>query len=469
MIYLGIPKAIATPIGFSAPDYGAFEQRATSFESVAAFRNREYELSGVDQPERIFAARVSASLFTTLRVAPALGRGFTRDEDEGRQPVAVLSDLLWRRKFGADPGIIGRPIVLDRMAYTVVGVMDADFTFPNRGTALNNVPAQVFIPIAFTDRERRAFGSMYNNSVVARLKPGVTPQQGDAEVREIVRAAATENYPAGLRGLAQQLSASLTPLRDETVGRVRTLLYVAFAAVVVVLLIACADLANLMLTRAITRQREMAVRSALGAGRGPLIRLSLVESALLAILGSLLGLVVMRWVVAALVRLAPETLPRLNEVGFDPACPCVHGRSLYRNSCSLRVAAGPRGVTLRFVGHAQGSRPLRRRGAPAATDLQRAGRRAVRPGRDSAYRRWPSCAKFLEADERGPRISRRRRPHTCHKSSSDRVSTGLKHSLVLYATVDQPRTAARRVGGRGFHRSAAGHSGAAKLYVRNRD
>ncbi len=128
--------------------------------------------------------------------------------------------------------------------------MGADFTFPNRGTALNNVPAQVFIPIAFTDRERRAFGSMYNNSVVARLKPGVTPQQADAEVREIVRAAATENYPAGLRGLAQQLSASLTPLRDETVGRVRTLLYVAFAAVVVVLLIACADLANLMLTRA---------------------------------------------------------------------------------------------------------------------------------------------------------------------------------------------------------------------------
>ncbi len=114
MIYLGIPKAIATPIGFSAPDYGAFEQRATSFESVAAFRNREYELSGVDQPERIFAARVSASLFTTLRVTPALGRGFTRDEDEGRQPVAVLSDLLWRRKFGADPGIVGRPLVLDR-------------------------------------------------------------------------------------------------------------------------------------------------------------------------------------------------------------------------------------------------------------------------------------------------------------------------------------------------------------------
>jgi putative ABC transport system permease protein len=317
MVYQAIPKAIAGPIGFSAPDFGAFEQRSSAFESVAAFRNREYELSGVDQPERIIVSRASASLFDTLRVPPALGRAFTREEDDGRQPVAVLSDSLWRRKFTADPGVIGRAIVLDRVAYTIVGVMPPGFTFPNRGAALNNVPAQVFLPIAFTDGERRAFGSMYNNSVVARLKPGVTPEQADIQSREVVRAASADIYPAGLRDLAQALSASVTPLRDETVGRVRTLLYVAFAAVIVVLLVACADLANLMLTRAIARQREMAVRSALGAGRGPLIRLALVESAMLAILGSLAGLLVARWVLAMLVRLAPDTLPRLHEVGID--------------------------------------------------------------------------------------------------------------------------------------------------------
>jgi predicted permease len=318
MVHLGIPGPDPTLSGFSAPDYVALEQRVALFESLAAFRNREYELSGVDQPERIVAARVSATLFSTLRVTPAHGRAFTRDEDEGRQPVAVLSDALWRRKFGADPGMVGRAIILDRVPYTVVGVMPTDFTFPSRGPARNNVPGQVFLPIAFTNWERQAFGSMYNNSVVARLKPGVTARQADAHVREVGHTATLENYPAGLRELAEQLTASVTPLRDETVGRVRTLLYVAFAAVVVVLLIACADLANLMLTRAISRQREMAVRSALGAGRWPLIRLSLVESGVLAIVGSLVGLVVMRWVVGALIQLAPETLPRLNEVSLDP-------------------------------------------------------------------------------------------------------------------------------------------------------
>jgi putative ABC transport system permease protein len=318
MVYQAIPKAIPGPIGFSAPDFAAFEQRSTSFESIAAFRNREYELSGVDQPERIIAARASASLFGTLGVSPALGRAFTREEDEGRQPVAVLSDSLWRRKFAADPGVIGRAIVLDRLAHTIVGVMPPEFTFPNRGATLNNVPAQVFLPIAFTDNERRAFGSMYNNSVVARLKPGITPEQADIQSREVVRAASADIYPAGLRELAQALGASVIPLRDETVGRARTLMYVAFAAVIVVLLIACADLANLMLTRAISRQREMAVRSALGAGRGPLIRLSLVESAMLAALGSLAGVFVARWVLAMLVQFAPETLPRLHEAGIDP-------------------------------------------------------------------------------------------------------------------------------------------------------
>ena len=317
MIQQGIPGS-GLPFGISAPDYVALEQRVTLFESLAAFRNREYELSGVDQPERIVAARVSATLFSTLRVEPAHGRAFTRDEDQGRQPVAVLSHGLWRRKFGADPGMVGRAIMLDRVPYTVVGVMPSDFTFPSRGTARNNEPAQVFLPVAFTGFERQAFGSMYNNSVVARLKPDVTTQQADAHVREVGHTARMENYPADLRGLAERLRSSATPLRDETVGRVRTLLYLAFAAVVVVLMIACADLANLMLTRAISRQREMAVRSALGASRWPLIRLSLVESAVLAIMGSLLGLVVMRWVVGSLIRLAPETLPRLNEVSLDP-------------------------------------------------------------------------------------------------------------------------------------------------------
>jgi predicted permease len=317
MLYQGIPKAIARPIGFSAPDYHAFLQRVQGFESIAAFRNREYELSGVNEPERIMAARVSSTLFATLGVEPALGRAFSRAEDEGHQPVAVLTDALWRRKFAADAGVVGRAIVLDRRAYTIVGVMPRGFTFPNRGPIMNNTPAELYLPISFTDIERGAFGSMYNNSVVGRLEAGVKVSEADAQVRTAVQSAARESYPATLQGLAEGVSASAVSLRDETVGRAQTLLYVLFAAVVVVLLIACADLANLMLTRAVSRQREMAVRTALGAGRARLMRQTLVETAVLAVAGAVLGLAVTRWVVAALVAAAPDTLPRLDEIRLD--------------------------------------------------------------------------------------------------------------------------------------------------------
>jgi putative ABC transport system permease protein len=317
MLYQEIPKAIPHPIGFSPPDYHAFLLRASGFESIAAFRNRDFELSGVNEPERITAAAVAWSLFDTLGVGPALGRAFSREEDEGRQPVAILADSLWRRKFGADPAVIGKAVVLDRRPYTIVGVMPARFTFPNRGPVINDKPAELYVPVSFTDFERGAFGSMYNHSVVARLKPGVDVSQADVQVRTAVTSAAREMYPASLQTLAEALSASAVSLQDEIVGRSRTLLFVLFTAVAVVLLIACADIANLMLTRAVSRQREMAVRTALGAARGRLIRQTLVESSLLAVAGAALGLLVARWVVGALIVAAPETLPRLTEIRLD--------------------------------------------------------------------------------------------------------------------------------------------------------
>ena len=212
MAYESIPGASATPWGFSPPDYLAFAERASFFESVAAFRNREYELSGVEPPERIVAARVSASLFQTLGVAPAIGTAFTREDDEGARPVAVISDALWVRKFGRDPAAIGRAISLDRRPYTIVGIMPKTFTFPNRGPHMNNKPADVYLPISFTPRERGGFGSMYNNTVVARLKPGVTPAQANAEAAALVRANAVEMYPADLSGLAQELTSTAVPL-----------------------------------------------------------------------------------------------------------------------------------------------------------------------------------------------------------------------------------------------------------------
>jgi putative ABC transport system permease protein len=313
-----LQQSIGTmPAGFSAPDYAAFEARAGFFESIAAFRNREYELSGGDQSERVTVTRASATLFETLGVQPALGRSFTREDDEARRPVAVLSDTLWARRFGRDPAAIGRAILLDRYPFTIVGVMPRGFTFPQRGPLINNVPADVYLPIGFTPNQRRAFGANYSNSVVARLKPGVTTTQADADTRALVRSNASEIYPAPLSGLAAALGGSAASLTDEVIGRSRTLLWVAFAAVGFVLLIACADIASLMLARAMGREREIAVRSALGAGRGRLIRQLLAESALLALIGSAVGLVLAVWLSRTLVVLAPPTLPRLHEIGLD--------------------------------------------------------------------------------------------------------------------------------------------------------
>ena len=311
-------QSIGTNVaGFSPPDYLALEARAGFFESIAAYRNRDYELSGVEPPERVTVTRASATLFETLGVRPALGRTFTREEDQPGQLVAVLSDALWTQKFGRDPGAIGRPILLDRQPYTIVGVMPRGFTFPQRGPLLNNVPADVYIPIAFTARERRGFGSMYNSSVIVRPKPGVTVRQIDADTKALVNANAREIYPTELKELATIIGGSAVPFADDVIGRSRTLLWLGFGAVGLVLLIACADIASLMLARAMGREREIAVRIALGAGRGRLIRQLLAESGLLAVIGSVFGLVLAVWLSRALVALAPATLPRLHEVGID--------------------------------------------------------------------------------------------------------------------------------------------------------
>jgi len=314
VLYEGI-TSINQPFGFSPPDIGGFRERARSYEAVAAFRSAEYELSGVDQPERISGARVSAGLMDVLGVSPALGRTFTAEEDAGRQPVAILSDGLWRRKFAADPSVVGRAVALDRRAYTVVGVMPRGFTFPNRGPRLNNVPADVYLPISFTQGELRAFGSMYNNSLVARLKPGVTPAQAATEADGIVGRLVREMYPAELQGIPLRIA--VAPLAEDVVGNIRRILFLLLAAVGVVLLIACADIACLMLTRAAAREREMAIRSALGAGRARVMRLILIETGVLALIGGALGLALAWWGQRLLIAAAPIAVPRAAEITFD--------------------------------------------------------------------------------------------------------------------------------------------------------
>jgi putative ABC transport system permease protein len=315
LLYLTPPDP--RPFGFSPPDITAFEERTKSFSGLAAFRTVEYELSGVDEPERIRAARVSASLFDVLGVAPARGRAFTTEEDEGRRPVAILSDGLWHRKFGGDEAVLGKSVLLDRRAYTIVGIMGRGFSFPHRGPALNNTPADVFVPVSFTDAELGAFGSMYNNSLLGRLRPGVSLNQASADAALAVKRLFAEVYPPQLRDLFPTATAFVTPMREEIVGSVSRILFVLLAAVLVVLVIASADIAALMLTRAAARQRETAVRVALGAGRGRLLRMSLIEASLLAIAGGTLGLLFAQWASRALLALAPSSLPRAAEITFD--------------------------------------------------------------------------------------------------------------------------------------------------------
>jgi len=312
-----IGTATGATAGFSAPDYLAFRERVTTLESIAAYRNREYELSGVEAPERIIGLRASASLLNVLGISPAVGRMFTPAEDEGGAQVAILSGRLWTRAFGRDPNIIGRTVTLDRQPYSVIGVLPETVLFPSRGPLLNNVPADVLTPITFTAAERSGFGSRYNNRVIGRLKPGVRVDRADAEARELVHANAVAQYPASLGGLASVISASAAPLRDEVVGRARTLLLVVFAAVGLVLLIACADIASLMLTRALSRQREMAVRAALGAGRLRILVQLLVESSVLGLAGGLLGLGLAQVLARVLVAMAPPSIPRLGDIAID--------------------------------------------------------------------------------------------------------------------------------------------------------
>jgi len=230
--------------------------------------------------------------------------------------VAVLSAGLWSRAFGRDPSILGRTIALDREPYVVVGVMPDRFEFPLRGPESNADPAALYVPIAFSPFERQAFGSMYNNTAVARLQPGVTVERARAELDSVARVLA-DRYPPELRGLAQKLSIPIAPIADEVVGRVRRMLLVLMGAVGIVLLIGCVDVANLMLTRSGTRQRELAIRAALGASPARVVRQLVTEGFVLASIGGAVGLLLAYWATQVLVTLAGETLPRASMIGFD--------------------------------------------------------------------------------------------------------------------------------------------------------
>ena len=302
--------------GVSPPDYQTIREAARSFAEMAAFSNVEYELSGVAESRRLTAARVSAELFSVLGVAPALGRTITTEDDRQNASVAVLSHRLWSA-LGRDPSLIGKTVLLDRQPYAVIGVMPPLFEFPSRGAELNGQPAELYVPMSFSKEELEGFGMRYNHSVVARLRPAVSIEQASGEMGAVV-AALAERYPPLLQSFVSGLSIPLVQLDEETFGRSRTLLLVLMGAVAIVLLIVCADVANLMLTRFGSRRREVAVRSSLGASRMRIVRQLLTESLTIGLLGCAVGLLFANFAMRALLSFGAETLPRIESISFNP-------------------------------------------------------------------------------------------------------------------------------------------------------
>jgi len=291
----------------SLASYVDWRERSTSFDGIAAFQSRSYNVTGDGEPERLDALRTSPNLLSLFGLQPLAGRVFAPDEVAETTPVVVVSQSLWMRRFGADPNIVGRDIILDGSKYTVIGVVPPHFRFP--GAAVD-----VFMPTAFTPQELANRG-VQTSYAVARLKAGVTLAQAQTELTAIAEALAIDLPTAsGHQG-------AVTPLQEEIARQTRPTLLILLGAVGVLLLIACANLANLLLARGAGRRHELALRKALGAGNARVVRQLLTESAVLAVAGVALGLAFAVASFGYLARLVPTSFP-------DGTAPAIDWRVL---------------------------------------------------------------------------------------------------------------------------------------------
>ena len=299
--------------GVTAPEIRTYTRDTHSFESLGGYQPAGYELSGIGEPAQVNAARMTAGAFAALGVAPLTGRFFTQQEDEQGQLVAVVSYSLWQNRLHGDPKVLGTKVLLDRKPYEVIGVMPRNFEFPLAPGHLNI--SELWVPMNFTPQEIGPTGAAgWNFSMVGRLKPGITETQAQQDAERVAQEI-NRNLLSFIASL--HIDASVKSLHEETIYQARQLVRILFMAVAVVLLIACANLAGLLLVRAIRRRREIAMRLALGAGGWALLRQSVLESLVLSVTGGVLGLILAAIALRVGVSRLPETMPRIAEIHLD--------------------------------------------------------------------------------------------------------------------------------------------------------
>jgi predicted permease len=300
-----------THSSISYPNFLDWVRENRTFASMAAFRSDSSNMTGMGEPERLKMEMVSANFFSVLGVKPVIGRSFLPREDQlGAAPVVMISDGIWQRKFAGAAGAVGRTLTLNGTDYTIIGVVPDDFHYHSGNFRTNT---DVFVPIGQWNgplfRDRRTGMGM---DAVGRLAPGVTLAQAQADMNSIANNLANA-FPDADKGSG----VTMLTLRDDVVGSIRPFLLVLLAAVGFVLLIACANVANLLLVRATGRAREFAIRAALGANQARVVRQLLTESILLSLVGGALGLMIAAWGTRAALRVLPDALPRSNEIHLD--------------------------------------------------------------------------------------------------------------------------------------------------------
>ncbi len=288
----------------SVPDYDDLKEQSRAFDEIAASRSQAFNLTGGDEPERVSGARVTVNMFSTLAVKPVVGRDFLESEGlAGAEPVVILGHSLWQQRFGADPAIVGRALNVDGKSYTVVGVLPKEIYYPAQDTNL-------YVP--FIPQPNEIVRGARFLRVIGRLKKDVSPAEARAEMETIAGRVAAA-YPVTNTGWGIYL----VPLYEQIVGGARPALIVLLSAVGCVLLIACANVANLLLARAAARSSEFAIRAALGASRWQLVRQLLTESLVLSAVGGVFGLLLAAWGVPFLTGISASSIPRVEGIGIN--------------------------------------------------------------------------------------------------------------------------------------------------------